>query len=107
MLQCIEQENLNLQIYEDSACKIASKFNLNWWEMLARLKHGAQIKPFFVSSINKSAETKEEQSRVQRTSLLRGLNLSLLTPESKIMAIKAFLSSSECLSRTVVGSFAC
>lgn len=103
MLQCIEQENLNLQIYEDSACKIASKYNLNWWEMLARVKHGAQIKPFFVSPINKSVAMKEEHSKVQRTSILRGLNSSL----SKIMAIKAFLSFSEYLSCTVVGSFAC
>lgn len=83
MLQCIEQENLNLQIYEDSACKIASKYNLNWWEMLARVKHGAQIKQFFVSSANKSVAMKEEHSKVQRTSILRGLNSSLSIPESR------------------------
>lgn len=75
--------------------------------MLARVKHGAQIKPFFVSPINKSVETKEEHSKVQRTSPLRALNSGLSIPESKIMAIKDFLSLSGCLSRTVVGSFAC
>lgn len=35
-LNCAKKTRRNLQIYEDSSCKIALKYNLNWWEMLGR-----------------------------------------------------------------------